>query len=108
MQGIEAELIDQLSTTCVQIAALAMAREGASIAWSVGDALRVVVAMAMNGMQTSRNPNRIITVALFEMFIVVVETRNTGKATMRSSVTISRTRMVMLRAFWAMVSSEQT
>ena len=58
----------------------------------------LVVATAMNGMQTSRKLNIEITVILSERLILVFDTKYVGRTKMRISVTISRTRIVMLRA----------
>lgn len=105
MQGKDAELIDHASTTCVQTAAVTMERDGALSGLPDEKSLSLVVAIAMNGMQSSRKLNSTTTVTLSSTFIFVFETRTAGRTTRNNSVMISRTRMVMLRACYAMVSS---
>lgn len=105
MQGKDAELIDHASTTCVQTAAATMDRDGALSGLPDEKSLSLVVAMAMNGMQSSRKLNSTTTVTLSSTFIFVFETRTAGRTTRKSSVMISRTRMVTLRACYTIVSS---
>lgn len=96
-QGMEAELIDQPSTTCVHIAAVVMAREGCLVSLMFPKFVRLVVATAINGIQMSRKLNSIVTVTFLCMVIIDLDTRNAGVATRTSSVAISKTRMVMFR-----------
>lgn len=104
MHGIEAELMDQPSTTWVQMAAAVIAFDSALFPSPAANDVRVVVAAAMNGIQISRKLNSIATVIFFSTGIIDFATRYAGIITIMSSVTTSMTRTVMFRAFYEAVS----